>query len=207
MELQTVLFILSGGLTRNPDGSWRTTRFVEGEGDNFGMIGDYLRPKAGAVLFRNDPSLHIVAIGGKGQFKEVPDAPTVASVMRQELIENSVREDAISIEIDSGNTYGELLICARIVLEHSFERITILSNGFHLPRIEAMVEHAPRLESLIGVVEFASSEEILIKDEPETWTELLAKIYYSDAMQKRNALEQQGIRDIMEGRYRYNGGA
>ncbi|MCI0565678.1 YdcF family protein, partial [bacterium] len=152
------LFVLGGGLKKNPDGTWRTTYFDE-EGDEYGSTGDYLRVKAAATLFKKGFARLIIVSGSKGQLHIVSNAPTVASVLKKELVREGVPSDAIAEDHDSGTTYEQL---KKITGQKKEGRVGIISNRYHLPRIRAMIEHAPELSELKDA-KLISAEETLLE--------------------------------------------
>lgn len=203
MGMNSTVFILGGMQKQNSDGTWRTSFF--NEGDNFGATGDYLRPKAAAILYKKNPSLQLFVVGGKGQLKDVPDAPSIAGIMKNELIELGVPQEAIKEETGSGNSHSQLIACAKLAKDHDPKNISILSNEYHLPRLRAKIAHSNELKTLASA-EFISAEATLIDHDPDAWKAIINTAYKSQSMKARIALEQKGVKDIEEGRYSYNGG-
>ena len=147
------LVILGGGLKKDK-GIWRTTNYDEG--DTFGIAGDRVRVVAGCFLFVNDFSDLLIASGGKGQYKDIPDCPTISEVIRKELIILGVPESKIMEDNESGNTHQQLKFIKSFVKSRGMDRVGIVSNEWHLPRIEAMMQHSPYLEGLTRHVELIS---------------------------------------------------
>lgn len=195
-----VVFVLGGMQRKNADGSWRTTHFNE-EGDDYGVLGDYLRPKAAAILSKKNPSLRIITVGGGGQLKDNPEAPAIAQIMKNELIELGVPCKTIEEETECGNSYEQLIACVKSVQDRIPKHISILSNEYHLPRLYAMGKHFPELKKL-QYAKFVSAESVLIEHDQKTWKDFINKAYASEKMKVRTALEQQGVKDIIKGRYR-----
>lgn len=200
-NLKTAFFILGGAL-KNENGRWRTTEFQGG--DHFGVTGDRLRVIAGQYLFEKNPETTLIVSGGRGQYKDLPDAPAIASVLRDELISRGVPDEAIVVEDESGNTYEQLQALKKIVQAGTFAEITIISNRYHLPRIQAMIEELdPELKQEFeeGTISLQSAEEILIAHKPE-WKKEIDAAYALPTMQERIAGEEKGIRDLREGKYK-----
>ena len=101
-----VIVVLGGGLFRDQNGTWRTTNF--NEGDEYGKLGDRLRVVAASFLSKEHPDLKLIVSGGKGQFAEVPDCPTLAVVLKKELTDLGVSPDNIIEESTSYNTFIQL---------------------------------------------------------------------------------------------------
>lgn len=196
-----VIFIPGGGLI-NDNGRWRTTNFDEG--DNFGAMGDRLRVEAAYILYKKNPGLLLITLGGQGQYKDIPGVPTVAEVIKRELMDLGVPESSINKEEQSGNTWQQLQALKALIKKEKLNAITILSNRYHLPRVRTMVEHDGKLRTLLAEekLTLTSAEEILIAQNPTKWQELVTKAYQTEAMKKRIAKEEEGVRQIEEGTYK-----
>ena len=193
------LAILGGGLHHDAEG-WRTCTFAEG--DNFGPTGDFLRVLAAVFLFERDPDMYVVAVGGKGQYAQTPGAPTVASVLTDELRAAGIPQEQIVLEERSGNTYQQLLALAQLA-EQSDTTIQIISNNWHLPRIQAMLAHAPALQkSTLRDAQLVSAEDVVIQFDAG-WKEKIEQVLRSPAMAKRLAIERQGVEQIKAGTYSF----
>lgn len=193
-----VLIVLGGGLFKESDGNWRTTNFTEG--DEYGSLGDRLRVVAASYLSKDDPNLKLLVSGGKGQLAEIPDCPTLAVVLRGELIKFGVNAKNILEENTGYTTYGQLKNSLAIVHKLNFSRVGIISNEYHLPRIAAFLKHIPCPNCH---TELISAERILIERAPEEWKRYIEEAYQSEDMKKRIALEQKGIQDLKDGKYKF----
>jgi len=192
--------IIGGGLIKEKS-KWHTTNF--NEGDNFAVQGDKLRVVAANYLYNDNPELLIIASAGKGQYKNIPDAPTVAEIIKDELVEFGVPEEKIIKEEQSGNTWQQLQELKKIIKKKELDNIIIVSNKYHLPRIQVMIKKDRDFKKMFDAakIKLQSAEEVVIKHDPEQKKEI-ESVYKSKAMQERIALEQKGIRDIKEGRYK-----
>jgi hypothetical protein len=199
-----LLALLGGDLVRDvATDKWRTTTF-EDAGDKFGILGDRLRIVAGWHLYRQDPSLRIVVLGGESNWTS--DAPTVAMVMKHELIELGVPEQAIVTERGSFTTYQQLSSLQAMFEGEIPPHGRIVSNRYHLGRIQAFIEHAPALLRLrqwhmLGRVTLQEAEAILMARDPNTWQSQIDAAYQSPRMRERIALEEKGTRQIRDGTY------
>lgn len=204
MSKKEAIVIVGGGLKREADGRWRTTTF-EDKGDNFGLSGDKLRVIAASYLYKENPKMFIVALGGKGQLKNIQNAPNVSAIIKKELIDLGVAEEKIIEENNSGTTYQQLEELKKIIKEKKLKYIMIVSNEYHLPRIKAMIEALPQLKEMSKLIniELIAAEKVLLDYDRETWQEIIKIVYNSQAMKKRIQLEQKGIKDIKEGRYKF----
>jgi hypothetical protein len=201
-----LLAILGGDLVRDvATGKWRTTTF-EDTGDKFGILGDQLRVIAGWHLYQEDPSLRIVVLGGESNWAS--DAPTIAMVMKHEFIELGVSGQAIGTERRSFNTYQQLYSLQDIIEGEMWASVLIVSNRYHLERIQAIIEHAPALLMLrqlhaLGPFKLQEAEEILIAGDANRWKARIDAAYRSAAMRERIAREERGVRQIREGTYMF----
>lgn len=202
VKKKTAIVILGGGLKKDETGQWRTTNYDE-PGDNFGVSGDRLRVVAAGYLYKNNPEQIIIASGGKGHLKDIPDAPTVAEVLKKELIELGIPEEVI-IKENSGNTFQQLQELKKIINKKGLKNIGLLSNEWHLPRIKAMLEQFKELKQIFDLtkVEFLSAEKICLEYDRETWQEIIEQAYQNEELKKRIELEQKGVQDIKKGRYK-----
>ena len=197
--------ILGGGLTKEK-GRWRTTNFDEG--DKFGALGDRLRVVAGHYLYQENPEQTIIASGGRGQIKKGSSEPATATVIKKELSELGVPDDRIIKATKNKNTFTELIELQKIIEEKNLETIMVISNKYHLPRLQAMIEYCPELSKLKKMnaasrLIFKSAEEIVLAREPEIWRETISRAYRSQAMKERIKLEKKGVKDIKLGRYKF----
>ncbi len=204
-----VVVILGGGLKRDASG-WRTTNFDEG--DNFGSLGDRLRVVAGQILykdFRNQNKDALVVVsGGRGQLRNAPDAPTVASILKKELMDLGVPESIILVEENSNNTFEQLIELNKMIKARGWQNLAIVSNEYHLPRIGAMIGHGPGLETLKalsvnGKIFLVSAEEKLLDNDRERWQKLIEGAYKTKGMRERISLEKQGVKQIKSGVYKF----
>ena len=203
-----VLVILGGGLKKDKNG-WRTTNF--NEGDNFGCLGDRLRVVAGVFLFNNwkkkNPDLLMVASGGRGQFKDVSGAPAVSAVLKKELIKLGVKRNSIITEGKSGTTYRQLKELSKIILKNKWNKIAIITNRCHAPRVKALIECVEDLRPLnqwlkMKKIILISAEDALMKYDKGKWKDTIERAYKSKLMKKRLFLEKQGIKQLKAGLYK-----
>ena len=202
MESPDVVFVLGGGLMKE-NGAWRTTRFDEG--DTHGALGDSLRVAAAAALFHKEPSARIIAIGGKGQYAKVPDAPPVSRVIKDELVSLGVPGGIIETEESSGTTWQQLRAVKRFIAGLPPTGLCIVSNRYHIPRVKAMAEADWELLRLLetGTLTLVSAEEVLLDHDRIAWEETINTAYKTDAMRRRIQLEEEGVRQIHEGTYHF----
>lgn len=205
-----VIAVLGGGLKKDENG-WRTTRYDE-MGDDFGVQGDRLRVDAAFELYKDfskkNKNLLLLSSGGRGQLRDIPDSPTVASVIKKELLMMGIPEEKILLEENSNNTYQQLQQLILILQNRPPEKCLILSNCWHLPRIRAMIEYGPRLNYLkerlmAGNLSLISAEQVLLDPDPDQWKESINIAFKGAAMQERIKKEEQGVAQIKSGLYKW----
>ena len=203
-KIKNLIVVLGGAMIKGENGIWRTSNYNE-PGDKFGPQGDWMRVVAAAYLCRR-PEDFIIVSGGAGQLCDVAGAPPVSSVIKKELIELGVPREKIIEESQSGSTYQQLLELKRLAAELKPEKVIIVSNGWHLPRIRAMIEYCAELKEFFQQINFdlISAEKVAIENEPERWEKIIENAFKSEGMQRRIALEEKGVQDIKEGKYKFN---
>ena len=210
-ENLNLIVILGGGLKKDENG-WRTTRYDE-QGDNFGVQGDRLRVDAAHEMYKdfikNKSDFLLLASGGRGQLRNIPDSPSVASVIKKELLEMGIPEEKILMEENSNNTYQQLQQLIPIIQNLHLENCLILSNSWHLPRIKVMIEYGPGLDFLkemlvAGNLSLISAEQVLIDSDPSQWKEMIDIVLGSQAMRERIKKEKQGVAQIKSGLYKFH---
>lgn len=199
---EKIIFLFGGGLIQGKNGKWRSSGPTDtGEMDE--PAGGLLRVEAAAILAKRSPSIRIIVSGGRGAFSRIPDAPTVSSVVKQELVRRGISEARIVEESVSNNTFEQLCELERLAAAQSYRNIILLSNEHHLSRIKAMIKHAPGLVLLRDIpCEFLSAESVLLR-ESVVWQTIIGRMRASPFMKKRLNAEARGVRAIRAGTYDY----
>ncbi|MEK7551840.1 MAG: YdcF family protein [Patescibacteria group bacterium] len=199
---QKVVVVLGGGLRKDDTGRWCTVGLAQG-GDNFAASNDRWRIDAAHTLWKSDPSTTLVPSAGQGQYKGT-DTPAVAEVMASELVELGVPESAITKDIESGNTVEQLRMTAKLAREMGLRQVAVLSNEWHLARIQAMLDHAPGLvQAFTGILVNLVAAESILWAESKEWQERIKAARVDSGIMKRVELEANGVRQIQEGTYRW----
>ena len=201
--METAIVVIGGGLWKDGN-TWRTIDLGEGE-DKYGTINDRWRVEAAYELWKNNPDFLIIASGGKGQLKETLGAPTISSVIKKELSELGVPPLKVLEENKSGTTYEQLKALPNFARLQKIGELKLLSNGWHLPRIKAMLECAPDLKDLFRDfhVELISAEAVLLTERPEYWQKRIEEAKRHPGMKNRLAIEEKGVKQIIGGSYKY----
>lgn len=196
-----IYIILGGGLIKEKN-KWRTTNF--NEENTFCADGSNIRMVAGSYLYKNDHKSSLIASGGKGQYKNIPNAPNVSSVLKKELIELGIPEKKIIEEKKSNNTWQQLQELKKIINKNKIKQIVVISNKYHLSRITAMIKKDNELNKLFeqSVIKLKSAEDIVLKYSPKKWKSIIKNAYNSELIKQRIKLEEKGVQDIKTGIYK-----
>src|SRR3989344_629213 len=96
------LLIVLGGHAVKENGRWRSTHFEEG--DQFGCLGDYVRPEAAAILYKKNMRSKIIVSGTKRK----KGWPGTVHVQKHELMKLDVPQKQIVTEGPSKNSFWQL---------------------------------------------------------------------------------------------------
>lgn len=208
------IFVLAGGIRKDKDGKYRSLTYEES--DTSGKItGSIYRIFATAEISHYFPNTFIVTTSKYAGVKPQEDnTPTIAKVMHDELTSLGVKKEKIILEEESTSTFTELFEMAKLTSQKHWKRIGVVTNGYHVPRIEKMYELIDKfspddalLESSIEYlksrvkVTIISSEEIL-RTVNNDFKNLEKKVMTMAAYLDRVRLEEKGIRDLKEQKYK-----
>ncbi len=185
-----MLFVLSGGLTKNKNGAWQSDGL-------YGTIpGSNLRLIAATYLFTADPDKQIIVSGSKGHLDKIPGSPPLASIMKNELVALGIPAGNIQKEHRSNNTFQQLQALKKILVARHPKKICIVSNTYHLGRIRALISQLKFRQK----VTLVSAERVILKHIPTLRTKI-NRMYASSRMKKIILLEKHGIKQIKSGTY------
>ncbi|MFA6552383.1 MAG: YdcF family protein [Candidatus Paceibacterota bacterium] len=205
VKIKKYVCLLGGGLAKDGNGMWRTT-LGENEGDMKGFSNDRLRVLTAAALWKENNELKIIVSGGQGQYKNIlPVEITLASVMKKELLELGVPADNIMEEDKSNSTYEQLCALSDMINSGKIAgKVEILSNEWHLPRVEAMIKYTGFKTKLNGRnIKTISAEDILLKVDGKKWKDFIDKMRKNESLKKRVAMEKNAIEQIKNGTYNF----
>lgn len=203
MEAKERVIVVLGGDVVCDKEKWRTTRFFEG--DEHGVLGDAVRVAAAAELFKRYPlSSLIIASGGKS--KNI----FISEVIKQELVELGVSRSAIIEEAESDSTYEQFYNVQAILRKKKLTHhalVSFVTNRYHLARVWAMLRRAPGLNYLLGMMAsqyvcLVSAEEVVYTISRQ-WADEIDRAYASPEMMARIEKEAQGLRQILDGTYKF----
>lgn len=195
VKVEILLSILGGVIWENK-GVWQTNG-LDGPGDSLGATFDRFRVLAGASLYKKNPtSMTLLVQGGLAKDKR----PSIAQVIKEELIALKVPAKAIWLEERSHTTFTQL----NELKKQSPQQLLILSNEWHLPRIRTMIELLPDLQALRAQnPQLLSAEEILLQEDAPKWRAIIETIRQRKEMQARIEKEFEGIEQLKAGTYHF----
>ncbi|MFA4941239.1 MAG: YdcF family protein [Patescibacteria group bacterium] len=206
---QKAIIILSAGIKKDKNGNWMSTGLVE-EKNLSSASGGKARVIAASYIYKDDSENFIIASGGHGSDRNILGIkhPGLSKILKKELIESGVPANKIIEENKSNTTYQQLVELQKIIVEKEIKNIIIISNRYHLPRIQAMIEFGPDLNIFKKMfrasdIELKSAEDVLIKYKPEKWKKIITKVYQSGGMVARIDLEKKGVEQIKKGTYSF----
>jgi len=203
MHNKEIIVVMGGGIIKDKDGKWHSDS--DKTTDVFGKTNNGLwRVEASKYLFKNAGEQVIVASGGKGQYRYLPDFPTVASVIKSELVGLGVPPESVIEEKSSNNTIEQLEQVAKIIDEYKPKKVLIISNEWHLPRIGAFIKKDSILATTFNNIDsfLISAEDVLIEYDNQKWLKRISADRDSKKYKERKQLEEKGFRDIENGVYK-----
>ena len=205
MGLKAV-FIFGGDIMPAEDPSylgigWRSLRGLVK--DKTGSMPSFERVQAAAALYRINPSLVLIPSGGASNVSgQTDNGPTIAAVMKAELIAEGVPEAQIIEEQQSFVTRDHFTYCPQIARAHGWasHEVGVLSMFFHFGRItgglSALGTEAEPF--MLGQTALLSAERILAADD-ESWNERFAALYASPEMAQTLVGEALGTGQLWTG--------
>ncbi len=200
------IHLLCGGIKQDSRGRWISTDLSGEDMTRFGAPGGKLRVLASALLATRHSQTMIFTGGGKGY--GVPSGttearPLLAHILRDELSDAGVPLEKIILEEESNNTYQEFIELSRFTEEHPGKTFSVVTNRWHIPRTQTILEF--KFPSLIehAKVEFVAAEDVLLENDPSLWSDVIETAYASDWMKQLAEIEEKGRQQILEGTYKF----
>ncbi|MSU74636.1 YdcF family protein [Candidatus Kaiserbacteria bacterium] len=195
---QPLAIVIIGAYPHLKDGVWRTSG-VDDPGDHAGATFDRFRILAGATLARRHPDALLILSGGAQ-----PGADSCAEVARRELVELGVSGDRMILEERSRSVHQQLYEIGKLAQERHLGRLLVTTNEWHHPRLEAMIDHAPKLEMWRELEwERVDAEQVMLESRNPEWAAMVAAERTHPMLAKRTQMEEQGVRQVIDGTYRY----
>lgn len=184
-----IVLILGGFLSKRRNGEYGSDRL------------SYLRVLAGYYLYKNlskKNKVELIVSGGKGIYEGIRGVPSVATVMKQELVMLGIKPKEVKID-ETDFTYPELIwLKNRIGGKEAF----VVSNAYHLPRIRTMINFLPELKKLKTKAKLVSAEKTVLKFNNDMRPKI-NNLNKSPEMEKMIASEKKGIKDLKSGNYKF----
>ncbi|GAA0747121.1 YdcF family protein [Clostridium oceanicum] len=105
------------------------------------------RLNRGLELYNKGFGDYIIVSGGKGE----GDLKSEAKIMEEYLIKNGVEKNKIITEDKSINTWENIKYCDQIIKSNHFKSVVIVSNKYHLKRINMVCKKMKVNSSYSGV--------------------------------------------------------
>lgn len=217
-EMPAAAFILSAGIklveTRNGETQYKTKSYADL--DIHGLTsGCKSRTMAAGYLGQEFPELKFVTNSGF-QSEAAKGIPSHAQVMEQELKKFNVPDESIILQEKSVSTATEMVKMIKLAVDNNWQKIAIITSDYHIPRTRALFANLadiinyedPEFREKLAEfkkrnirVSFVSAEDVLENVSP-LYKHLIAKAKQTESYKKRVEQEQNGLKDIEEGKYR-----
>jgi hypothetical protein len=198
-----IIVVLPGGIKHEETtGRWVSTELVDG----FGAPGAKLRIITTGILAKKYPAAKVFAGGGFGF--DIPEdtprnRPTLAKILRDELLEHGITEDRLLLEHNSNTTYQNLQELERMNVISNFKKIAVVTNRYHIERLKTIIEvKFPHWEEHATLL-LVAAEDVLIAHEEQRWKEHIDNAYGSDWMARRIEGETRGVEQIRAHTYKF----
>lgn len=186
------IVVLGGLLKKKSNRSWGSDKF------------NYVRVLAGYYLYKDlvkSYQIKLIVSGGKGIYKDIPGVPAVATIMKKELVQLGIPKKEIIEENKTASTYRELLWLKKI-LNKNHGKVIVISNNYHMPRINVMINLIPELQVLKDSLSFVSAEKIVLKYNSKLKNDL-EKNKKDSKMKEIITQEKKGVNALKLGNYKF----
>jgi len=197
--------VLGGGLRKENE---RYDPATYEDSDDFGMLGGHVRVQAAAQLYRAEAAscfMFTTGVYEKNKQRLGADVPAEAETYAQrfkELITDVSGVPEIVLDTVSTTTLTNVQEIIAALISHKWQRIAIVSNEYHVPRIRVLYEHILRTHPELQVhIEYLAAERVLKELQSGFFDTEIDLAYQSEEGRKRERNEAQGLRDLQEGRY------
>jgi uncharacterized SAM-binding protein YcdF (DUF218 family) len=195
-----ITILLAGDIERDEDGVWRTSQY-DHSGATYGMW----RVEATAEFFKRFPNQMIIVSGGFSTRRR-ETCPSIAEVVKQELVKLGVPREIIIKEEESHNTYTQLTGTLQLCRSLQFSTVTFVTSVWAIERTIALYTHFLSSNQKYFQdfnIDFLSAEVFLESVNPEKWSAHIKEVLESQEITERIRMEQKGIEDIKNKRYKF----
>lgn len=139
-----VIVILNGGIRKNNKGEWGSVAW--NSPDEHGLhTGSKIRVIAATEVANIFPNLPIVTTDRDQRKNDGEVTPTMASVLKKELIKRGIGPDRIILEEESAGTINQYIELLKMAKEYDWKSFAILINEYYEPRATALFENLKEL--------------------------------------------------------------
>jgi hypothetical protein len=209
-ENPEALFPLSGSITQRESGKWTTLNGSDVSEHGLVTVGR-ARVVAAAKVADIFPEVPIIA-NSYNRFD--PHEPTMASVVKDELVQRKVDPDRIILEEDSFSTITQFTEMIKMAVQKDWHKITVLTNEYNLPRatmqfdnLDSIVDDAKFQEVLQTFKERGGTVSIIDADTimrivSDHFASYLDQVSQTEPYKETIRREKQGLEDLKKGEYR-----
>lgn len=209
-----VIIILSAGITNKVSKSGeRWTSVAWGTPNELDIhTGARTRIIAGAEIAKVLPDTPIVTTSFN---KNDATEPTMASVVKQELINRKVDEDRIIEESESFSTITQYIEMLKLAQKFNWDNIAVVINEYYQPRANALWNNLAKIvddseiQKLWNDFKDRNGQVVFIKSEPilramsDKMVKYLEEVYKTPYYQDTLRNEARGVQAIESGNYKY----
>lgn len=209
------IFILSASERETGKTEKRYRPDSYGDLDNKSLLaGGHARVIAAAEIGKYFPDIKLITDSAPEKTEE-----SLAKIYADELKRLGIPEAQIDLEEKSIDTVTELVEMMKIARTNNWEKVAVLTSGYHVERVSEMLSHLKEIMENMGrrdgefdnaweyfdkgnklEVRFLSAEEILPLRNI-IYQKIIDIVRNSEAYRKRVAAEKRGIQQIKEGTY------
>jgi hypothetical protein len=201
------ILVLGGNITQKADGTFAPSTYADS--DQYGMLGGRMRVFAAVWMYlAGEVRTFVFSTGTSEKTKATfgPSVPTEAYLYSEDfkriLHELQQPLPTIILEDRSKNTVGNIRECFEIIRRHpEWHKVGVMSADFHIPRVKALCELIQDKEPIEADLEFIGAESTLKRLKPGMYDAEIDAAYASPEGKKRLRNENQGLRDMEEGKY------
>ncbi len=194
--MKTLISVLGADIYQDSNGQWHTCDLNVRYGANEGFTESFRVVAASSLA--DDETFFFV----QGDLAS-DTHPSIASVLERELLALGIAVSKIIKEVRSEKTLSQLCELQNFAAIQKPEKITVVTNEWHMPRVQAMIEYMPELEALkMRKPSLVAAEYVLLKANPDKWQKKIEEARALPIMKKVLAQEHAGCEHIRNGTYR-----
>lgn len=209
-ESPDALFPLSGSITQRESGKWTTLNGSDVSEHGLVTVGR-ARVVAVTEVAHVFPEVPIVT-NSFNRFD--PTQPTMASVVKDELVQRKIDSNRIILEEDSFSTITQFTEMIKMAVQEKWNKVTVLTNEYNLPRSTLMYEN---LSSIVDDAEFQEvfrqfkekggivsiiDADTIMRIMSDHFATYLDQVSQTEPYQETVRREKQGLEDLKKGEYK-----